>query len=428
MKRLSLLLILISFFSRILQCHAQSDTLFARKTIRYPQYLENVGKDNLLYAAQKFNVDIVFAGIEIAKIFPNPELYYGYINMGQNRLKAGYGYSVNASTTLELGGKRKARIDLANNSTELAKALLVDFFRNLRADATLAYLNALFQKNSLKVLSNSYISINRLANSDSIRFKLGSIMEIDAKQSKLEARYLLNRVIQAESDWKVSLTYLNLLVGKKSADTLLYPIGDFSMFDRDFVYHDLVTTALSNRSDLLAALKNKNVAQSALRLTKANRIIDLGIILGSNNTSVVTNFVEPTPSLTAIYGGISIPLKFSNNYKGDLKIAQYNIEQADLQYRHVELQVETDVSQAYYTYMAERKQVQQFQSGLLSEAKRVLDGKVYAYQRGKTSLLEVLNAQRTFNSIQSDYFSTLYSYAAALVQLERAVGIWDINF
>jgi cobalt-zinc-cadmium efflux system outer membrane protein len=267
-----------------------------------------------------------------------------------------------------------------------------------------------------------------LAVSDSIRFKLGSIMEIDAKQSRLEARYLLNGVIQAESAWKVALTNLNLLIGKKSIDTLLYPIGNFSMFDRDFVQHDLIVSALNNRADLIAALKNKNVAQSALRLAKANRAIDLGIIIGSNNSSVVTNAIEPTPSLTSVYGGISIPLKFSNNYKGDIKMAQYNIDQADLQYRQVELQVETEVSQSYFNYMAQRKQVQQFQSGLLDEAKRVLDGKVYAYQRGKTSLLEVLNAQRTYNSIQADYFSTLYAYAAALVQLERAVGIWDINF
>jgi len=410
------------------QSLAQNDTLFARRIIHYPDYLEQVGKGNLQYAAQKFNVDIAFAGIEIAKIFPNPEIYYGYINMGQNRMKAGYGYSVNASTTLELGGKRKARIDLAHQGTELAQAQLEDFFRNLRADATLAFLYALFQKNSLQVLNNSYQSINKLALSDSIRFKLGSIMEIDAKQSRLEARYLLNSVIQAESDWKVSLANLNLLVGKKSIDTLLYPIGNFALFDREFIYHDLITTALNNRADLIAALKNKNVAESALRLAKANRAIDLGVVIGSNNTSVVTNYVEPTPSLTAVYGGITMPLKFSNNYKGDIKIAEYNIAQADLQYRQAELQVETDVAQAFNRYLAERKQVQQFQSGLLLEAKRVLDGKIYAYQRGKTSLLDVLNAQRTYNSIQADYFSTLYTYAAALVQLERAVGIWDINF
>ncbi|MBS1557156.1 MAG: TolC family protein [Bacteroidetes bacterium] len=407
---------------------AQVDTLFIKKQITFPEYLESVGKGNLNYAVQKFNVDIAYAGIEIAKIFPNPELYYGYVNMGQGRMKAGYGYSVNANTTLELGGKRKARIDLANNGVELTKAQLEDFFRNLRADATLAFLNALALRNRLQVMTHSYESINKLAASDSIRFKLGSIMEIDAKQSRLEARYLLNSVIQAQSDWKVSLNNLNLLIGKTNIDTLLYPAGRFDQFDREFIYKDLVTTALNNRADLVAALKNKKVAASALRLAKANRMIDLGITLGSNNTSVVTNFVEPTPSLTAVYGGLTIPLKFSNNYKGDLRTAEYNIAQAELQYRQIELQVETDVAQAYSQYMAERKQVQQYQSGLLGEAKRVLEGKVYAYQRGKTSLLEVLNAQRTYNTIQMDYFNTLYNYASALVQLERAVGIWDINF
>jgi cobalt-zinc-cadmium efflux system outer membrane protein len=43
-------------------------------------------------------------------------------------------------------------------------------------------------------------------------------------------------------------------------------------------------------------------------------------------------------------------------------------------------------------------------------------------------LLEVLNAQRTYNEVQQRYYQTLYSYAAALVELEKAAGIWDINF
>lgn len=115
------------FFFLAVDAAGQVDTLFTRKRITFPEYLEAVGKGNLNYAVQKFNVDIAYAGIEIAKIFPNPEIYYGYINMGQGRMKAGYGYSVNANTTLELGGKRKARIDLANNGTELAKAQLEDF-------------------------------------------------------------------------------------------------------------------------------------------------------------------------------------------------------------------------------------------------------------------------------------------------------------
>ena len=407
--------------------HAQLDTTFNKKVIPYADYLSLVGKNNLLYAAEKLNVSIAEAGIEVAKIFPNPQLYYGYFDNGQNRIKMGYGYSVNASTTIELGGKRKARVDLATNVTELTQALLANYFRNLRADATLVYLNALKSKNIADVTFNSYRSIKRLATSDSIRFKLGSIMEIDARQSKVEAGNLLNALYQSEADWKVSLANLGLLLGKRQVDTLYYPMGDFTTFDRDFNYQELLVTAQNNRADLLAALKNKKVAESGLKLVKANRVVDLGIVVGSNNASTVYNSVAPTPSFNSVYGGVSIPLKFSNNYKGDLKMANYTVDQTELQYKQTELQVETEVTQAYINYLAASKQVKQYRSGLLIESKKVLDGKVYSYQRGKTSLLEVLNAQRTYNEIQQNYFQTLYNYAAALVELERAAGIWDVN-
>jgi cobalt-zinc-cadmium efflux system outer membrane protein len=52
---------------------------------------------------------------------------------------------------------------------------------------------------------------------------------------------------------------------------------------------------------------------------------------------------------------------------------------------------------------------------------------MYSYKRGQSSLLEVLNAQRTYNDVQHDYYGTLHDYAVALVELERAAGIWDIN-
>jgi cobalt-zinc-cadmium efflux system outer membrane protein len=422
----------IGFVLAILCCnsllYAQIDTSFNKKIIPFTDYLSLVGKNNLPYAAEKFNVSIAEAGIEIAKIFPNPQLYFGYFDNGQNRMKMGYGYSVNATTTIELGGKRKARVDLASNVTELTISLLENYFRNLRADATLAYLISLRLKNIMGVKFNSYKNLSRLSQSDSIRFKLGSIMEIDSRQSKVEAGNMLNTLYQTEADWKVSLANLSLLLGKREADTLYYPQGNFNGFDREFKFTELLTTAQNNRADLMAALKNKNVAQSQLRLAKANRVIDLGIVLGTNNTSVVTNYVAPTPSFNQVAGGIFLPLKFSNNYKGDLKIASYNIAQTELLYRQVELQVQTEVTQAYFNYLATSKQVKQFQSGLLIEAKKVLDGKVYSYQRGKSSLLEVLSAQRTYNDIQLNYFDALYNYAAALVELERAAGIWDINF
>lgn len=418
-----LILLLISAVS-----NAQIDSTFTQIKINHSEFLSLVNKNNLGYAAEKFNVNIAEANIEASKVFPDPELAIGASDNGQRRMQMGYGFSSELSWTLELGGKRKARINIAKSTSELTKALLEDYFRNLRADATLNYLTSLKQKEIFKVQSNSYTILKNIAEADSIRFKLGSITEIDARQSKLEANAMLNEVYQSEADWKTALLELATLVGSQKADSLYLPIGDLKKLDRLFDLNELIISAQNNRADLLAALKNKKVSQDILGLAKANRVLDLGLSLGVESASLVTNSVAPTPSSNSVSAGITIPLKFSNRHKGELKAAEYSVQQADVLYKQTELQIQIEVRKAWFNYLTAQKQVRQFNTGLLSDAQRLLDGKVYGYKRGETSLLEVLNAQRTYNETQLNYYETLYNYAAALVELEKTAGIWDINF
>lgn len=415
----------------IYPCYPQPapfDTAFNKRPIAFKEFIALVGKNNYSYAAEKFNVSIAETHILSSGIFPDPELSFGYFDNGQRRMNMGYGFNSEFSWTIELGGKRKARIDLAKSEYELTRILLQDYFRNLRADATLLYLQAIQNKLLLDVQISSYQTMNKLAQSDSLRFKIGAIKQVDARQSKLEAGSMLNNVYQAEAEWKISLSNLFVLTGKKQSDTLLFPLGDFSSFDRTFSLSDLITTALNNRADLLAALQNKKISQNLFKLAKANRVIDLGLATGITYASYVRNVIAPTPAFTSVNAGLNIPLKFSNNRPGELQAAYYAELQSDAQYRQIELEIQNEVTQAYFNYVALKKQVQQFNYGLLQDAKAVLDGKIYSYQRGETTLLEVLNAQRTYNEIQQTYYQTLYNYAAALVNLERAAGIWDINF
>jgi cobalt-zinc-cadmium efflux system outer membrane protein len=94
----------------------------------------------------------------------------------------------------------------------------------------------------------------------------------------------------------------------------------------------------------------------------------------------------------------------------------------------VEIQIRTEINEAWNLYYVHCRQVENFEHGLLRMASDVMKGKIYSYQRGETSLLEVLNAQRTYNDIQSAYYNALYDRASALINLERSAGIWDISF
>ncbi|MFP8893376.1 TolC family protein [Chryseobacterium sp. EZn1] len=397
-----------------------------KELLTFEEYLSLVGNKNLGYASQKYNVSMSEAAIQTANMFPDPELEMETTNNGV-RQSMGYVYGASLGWTLELGGKRKARVNLARNQSELSKIQLQDFFRNLRADASLGYIEALKSKALLEVQQDSYQNMQQLAKSDSIRYKLGTITWVTSKQSKLEATSLLNEVYQAESAEQQALTGLSVFMGDGKI-TGRDVAGDFNAFNRDFNIDDLILQALNERADLLAAKQNTEVTKSQISLEKANRIIDLGISAGAERHTEATNEIAPSPSVNAVKMGISIPLKFSNRRNAGLKIAEMAHSQAEVEYKQIEQEIKAEVMQAYQQYTATQKQLRQFHNGMLSEAKSILEGITYSYKRGESSILEVLNAQRTYNSVRKDYYEALADNAAALIELERKAGIWDIHF
>lgn len=402
--------------------HAQEE-----KILTFAKYLNNVKECNIEYLAEKYNVDIAEANIKASKVFPDPELSVSYSNNQNWNLQMGYGIDAELSYTLELGGKRRSRIRIARSEKEMTEALLEDYFRNLQADATIAYLRALKQKSLLKIQQSSYEQMEQLAHADSIRFRLGEIMEVNARQSKLEAATMQNDVYSSEGELQEILIQLALLQGNTSTEIPDSITGKLTYLKRDFNLPLLIVTAQNNRADLQAALKFQEVSQQNLRLAKANRIMDLGINLGGSYSSTVKNEIAPAPSFKGFTAGISIPLKFSGINKGEVRAAQYAVAQSEKQYEAIELQIDSEVTQAYQKYVTACRQIEQFNTGLLDDAKMILEKKIYSYKRGETSILEVLNAQRTYNDIQASFNETLYNCAVALVELERACGIWDIE-
>jgi Outer membrane protein len=421
----------INFWKPILLCmlcfmdvtvHAQN-----KRILTFSEYLNNVKNSNVHYLAEKYNVDIADAAVKASKVFPDPELSVSYANNQNWDLQMGYGIDAELSYTLELGGKRRARIRLAQSEKEMTEALLEDFFRNLRADATIAYQAALKQKALLEIQRSSYNQMARLAQADSIRFRLGDITEVDALQSKLEASTMLNDLYESEGELREALIQLTLLQGSVNVELPDSIGGVLTYYKRHFDLSALITEAQNNRADLQAALKSNEASQNNLRLAKANRAIDLGISLGGAYSSIVRNEIAPAPAFKGVMAGVSIPLKFSNTNKGELRAAQFAAEQQERQYEAVQLQISSEVVQAYHKYMTACRQVEQFNTGLLHEAETIFQKKRYSYERGETSILEVLNAQRTHNEVQVSYHETLFACAAALVELERACGIWDIE-
>ncbi|MDY0199628.1 MAG: TolC family protein [Tenuifilaceae bacterium] len=384
--------------------------------------MNRVINNNLEYAVERFNVNISNARVEAARIFQDPTIALDWAGNKEGRSINDYSLSTELSKTFELGGKRKARINLAKSESALTTALLANYLRNLQADATIDYLTAIAHNYLYKVNQSSYQMMKELSTADSIRLSLGSIMAIDAAQSKIEARVIQNELIQSYAERENALFLLSM---KTSSDSLFWPSGELDNPERLFALPDLLTNALNNRADLLTAKENINYSQKALTLTKRERVMDIDLKIGASNSYVKSGGFSPEG--TEVFAGIAIPLKFSNLNKSEVKIVQFELEQSELLFKQVEIQIQSEVKQAYNQYLSLLRQLDNYNKGLLEEAKMVLDGKTYSYSRGENSLLEVLNAQRTYNEIQTSYYETLYKCYVALVELERAVGFWDID-
>jgi len=405
-------------------------TATAQRILTYEEYIKNVREKNVEYIVEKYNVNIAEANAQAARVIPDIELSFGYDNNQDWSMQMGQSYSAELGYTFALGGNRRARMAVARSEQQMSEALVEDFFRNLRADATLAYLDALRQKQLVGLALSSYQSMKDLARADSLRFALGDIAEVDAMQSRLEATTMMTDYFQIEADYKNMLSELTVFEGGTAS---IDDVADVRAVWANDVRAThalplLINLAQENRADLRAAIRNRELSAANLRLAKANRAMELGLNIGFAHNTAALNEEAPSPKHHTLSAGITIPLRFSNINKGELRAAQYTQQQSEAQYDAVLMQIRKEVEQCYNNYLSACRQAELYQNSTLSDATTILEKKKYSYSRGETSLLEVLDAQRTANEVFQNYYETLFNANASLVELCRAVGIWDLNF
>jgi cobalt-zinc-cadmium efflux system outer membrane protein len=390
-------------------------------------YLSGVIKGNLGYIAQQFNVSIAEAELKASKVFPDPEISVTYGNNEDRKLQMGQSVETGVSYPLNIGNKRKAGIELASSQHELSKLMLDAYFQNLRANAALAYFASLRDHQIYQLQLDIFDQLSRLAVADSIRLEKGETTGLDALQSSLASRSQQTEVFQSQADMQNSSINLLLLEGKKPSDTLYIPSDSFPYRQREFNLKMLISNAVTNRSDLLVAIKNREVSEKNLNLIKANRAFEVSLETGYSYNSVANNEIAPAPAYNSVSAGITVPLKFSSLNKGALQAADLAVRQSEVIYEETELQITSEVIQAYNNFIAQDKKVEHYNSGLVRDAEKILQGRIYSYRHGESGLIEVLNAQRTYIELQLNHLKALFDYTAALIWLERAAGIWDLT-
>lgn len=391
------------------------------QTLNFNTYIDSIRCRNASFLAQQLNVDISKAEVQAAHATDDPALSVEYGNNSDWNIEMGQSVSAEISKAIA-PGKLAARVAVAKQQLTVSQAESADYWRNLKADASIDFYNALLAKELLSIDSQAYQNMAALAASDSLRFVKGEISELDMLQSRLEQYRAHQELNSKRTDYMNALLVLDQQLGAPAQGTRAV-IGSLAVPTEMFSLPQLLEHAFNSRADLVAAEQSVVLVQKEERLALKERRSDVEMALGANYNTQVMNEEAPAPQFVGYTVGLSIPLPVASVNAGVRKAGKLRLQQAELERQSLRNEVHGEVLRAYNVYLASLQKVKSYSEHLMSNANKVLDGKLYAYQRGDTSLLEVLSAQHTYNEIQEEYATCLYDCMVALAELQRCVGL-----
>jgi cobalt-zinc-cadmium efflux system outer membrane protein len=321
-------------------------------------------------------------------------------------------FDVGLSYLFERGKKRQNRLQAAKDQTAVTRSQVADNERTLSFNVATDFINVELAESTLELANQDLKSFQHSVDITEARFKAGEIGKEDLLKMKLQLLQFQSDLAQAKLARVQGLSDLRQLLGYEQVSAEYDVAGSFDYQPMKGGLEDLQAEALKRRPDLLAAQQGVAAANSALNLQKA---IGKRDVTGQINYTHIGYLND-----ISLFGSMQLPI-FDRN-QGEIKRAGFAITQAQEQQLFANGQVLTDVRDAYEGWKANDEIVGLYRSGYLDDAQQSLDITDYAYRHGAASLLDFLDAERSFRSTQLGYRQALASYLQSLEQLREAVG------
>ncbi|HET9181871.1 MAG TPA: TolC family protein [Candidatus Angelobacter sp.] len=321
-------------------------------------------------------------------------------------------YDAGLAYTFETGGKRHKRLLSARDQTGVTRSQVADAERTLTFNVAQQFINALLANSNLQFAQEDLESFRQTVNISEQRYKAGDISEGDYLKIKLQLLQFQTDVSSAQVAKVQALGSLRQLMGYASVPRNYDVSGDLAYQPLTAGLEDLEARALSERPDLRAAEQGINAARSQLTLAQAD---------GKPDVTLTTNYSH-TPGLGSLSWFVSVPLPIFDRNQGEVARTRFALTQAELSAQAAHDTVMTDVINAYEASQTNQQVVQLYTSGYLKEAEDSRDISAYAYKGGAATLLDFLDAERSYRATQLAYRQALAAYMLSLEQLRQALG------
>jgi len=419
MKRLSSQALVFLLLGTGLSGQAFAQARAPQPPLSWEQVRQRFEQNNPTLLASKLTIDESKAQEITAYLRPNPALsltadQINPFSGGPPHSTFGTVLSVATVSYLhERRHKRELRLESAREATGIATSGQADLERNLLFSLRNAFVQTLQAKAVLRLAQDNLSYYDDVLKVSRERYKAGDIAQVDLDRLELQR-------VQYESD--VQTAQVNLRTAKIQLLTLLnerIPVeqfdvtGTFDFTDQLQTLEEFRKVALDTRPDLRAATQAVNKAKTDHRLATANGSTDpiFGFDVGRN------------PPIDQYFGvGVSIPLRIFNRNQGEKLRTQLDITRNERVRDAIQAQVFSDVDSAYATLSSNVILLGPYKAKYLQQAVRVRDTITFSYQHGGASLLDFLNAQSEYRSVERNYLSLIGSYLIAASQLNLAVG------
>ncbi|HEX3820419.1 MAG TPA: TolC family protein [Candidatus Sulfotelmatobacter sp.] len=321
-------------------------------------------------------------------------------------------FDIGLSYLFERGKKRQHRLQAAKDTTAVTRAQVSDAERSLAFNVGQQFISVLLAESTLQFAQEDLKGFQEEVNISEAQFKAGFIGEGDFLKIKLQLLQFQTDVSSARLAKIQALVGLRGFLGYDTVPENFDVLGDLAYQPIKGNMEDFQAKALKERPDYRAAVLGITAAESQIGLAKANAKVD---VTGTYNFSHVAG--ENSASIFA-----SFPLPIFDRGQGEIARTRNALTQAQEQEKSANETVMSDVGNAYEAVKSNDEIVQLYNTGYLQQAKDSRDISEYAYKRGAASLLDFLDAERSYRATQLAYRQAVASYMTAVEQLKEAIG------
>ncbi len=348
-------------------------------------------KNNLSLLAEKLNLDIAEAAIIQAKVWPNPTLTVDEVNLWTTDYQkktgeqlpglfgdADFGryrqVAAQIEQLVELAGKRKKRVAIAQVSQEMASAYLEDFLLSLRTEFRETLYHFEYSRLYIKLLQKQSNSLETLIKAYRDQFEEGNVSKVDLIRLQATNFDLKNEIIDEQESLNAQQQNLLVMLNLPDNTTLKFT----AIFDDTFQYtttsYALQIETLQDKAIALQPLLKAtglavNKAENQLAYEKAQRVPDVTFSIGyDRGGNIMQDFIGV---------GFSLDLPIFDRNKGGIQQATAEISQAKFTHKQATLNVKTKVRER----VANLEQVADFFEDIDADYVKDLDTAMEAYNQ-----------------------------------------------